>query len=95
VLFQSGWFIENVVSAALIVLAIRTRGPLIGSKPGRLILFAVLAVAIGIPFFPYTSLGRLFGLAPVPFSFYYALGGVLLFYVISVEIAKYFFFRRK
>ncbi len=94
-LFRSGWFIESVISAALIVLAIRTRRPLWGSKPGRLLLFSVLAVACGIPFLAYTPLGRLFELAPVPLSFFFALSGIILFYVISVEIAKHYFFRKK
>ncbi len=93
-LFRSGWFIENVVSAALIVLAIRTRRSLFKSKPGRLLLFAVLAVAFGVPFLPYTKLGQLFELVPLPLYFYGYLTAIILIYVISVEIAKHFFFRR-
>ncbi|MFI5344333.1 MAG: HAD-IC family P-type ATPase, partial [Chlamydiales bacterium] len=93
VLFRSGWFIENVVSAALITLAVRTRRSIFRSKPGKLLLFAVLAVGLGIPFLPYTALGRLFELVPLPLYFYGYLAGIIVFYVISVEIAKYFFFR--
>lgn len=92
-LFQSGWFIENVVAAALIVLAIRTRRPLFKSRPGRLVLFSALAVALAIPFLPYTAFGRLFGLVPVPLSFYGYLGAILAIYVASVEIAKRLFFQ--
>ena len=94
VLFRSGWFIENVVSAALIVLAIRTRSFIFKSKPGRLLLFSVLAVALGIPFLPYTALGRLFELVPLPLYFYGYLASIIVIYFVSVEIAKYFFFRR-
>jgi P-type Mg2+ transporter len=93
-MFRSGWFIESVISAALIVLVIRTRRWTFKSKPGRLLLFAVLAVALGIPFLPYTALGRLFELVPLPLYFYGYLTGIIVIYVISVEIAKYFFFRR-
>ena len=92
-LFRSGWFIENVVSAALIVLAIRTRRYLFRSKPGRLLAFAVFAIAIGVPFLPYTGLGRLFELTPIPLSFYGALGIIVVIYIIAVEIAKKIFFR--
>jgi P-type Mg2+ transporter len=91
-LFRSAWFIENVVSAALVVLAIRTKRSLFRSKPGRLLTFAVFVVAIGVLFLPYTALGRLFELSPIPLSFYPALAAIIVIYIIAVEIAKRFFF---
>lgn len=94
-LFRSGWFIESVVSAALIIFAIRTKSSIFHSKPGRLLTFAILIVALGVPFLPYTPLGRLFELIPVPLSFYGILGGIIVFYIISVEIAKRFFFKHR
>jgi hypothetical protein len=33
--FRTGWFLESVVSAALIVLVVRTRKPFFQSRPGR------------------------------------------------------------
>lgn len=92
-LFQTGWFIESVVSATLIVLAIRTRRSLFRSMPGRLLALAVFAIVIGVPFLPYTTFGRLFGLVPIPLSFYAALLIIIIFYIASVEVAKRFFFR--
>ena len=38
--FRTGWFVESVVSAALIVLVVRTRRPLLRSRPSRLLLLA-------------------------------------------------------
>ena len=32
-LFRTGWFVESVISAAAIVLVVRTRGPLLGCVP--------------------------------------------------------------
>jgi Mg2+-importing ATPase len=94
-MFRTGWFIENVVSAALIVLAIRTRGLLFKSKPSPLLIFSVLFVAIGVIFIPFTPLGTLLGFGTLPLIFYPFLGGIVVIYVAAVEIAKYFFFRKK
>lgn len=38
--FHTGWFIESVVSAAMVVLAVRTRRPVTRSRPGRAMLAA-------------------------------------------------------
>ncbi|MBS0615890.1 MAG: magnesium-translocating P-type ATPase [Verrucomicrobia bacterium] len=93
-LFRSGWFVENVASAALIVLAIRTRKVFSHSRPSRLLLAAVLIVAFGVPFLAYTPLGPMFELVPLPLEFYGALSGIVAFYFLSVEITKRFFFKR-
>ncbi len=93
-LFQTGWFVESVVSATLIVLAIRTRKSLFRSKPGRLLAFAVFAVAIGVLFIPFTPLGTLFNFVPLPLFFYGTLAGIVFFYILSVEIAKRYFYHR-
>jgi Mg2+-importing ATPase len=91
-LFQTGWFVESVVSAALVVLAIRTRGPLFRSRPSHWLTVAILGVIIGVFFIPYTPLGTLFGFVPLPMIFYLPLAGIIFLYIASVEIAKRFFF---
>ncbi len=93
-LFQTGWFVESVASAALIVLAIRTHKPFYRSRPSYLLTFAVLCVVIGVLFIPYTPLGPLFGFVPLPLLFYPPLAAIIFLYFLSVEIAKHFFFRR-
>lgn len=94
ILFRSGWFVESVVSATLIVLAIRTRGPLWRSKPGKLLLFSVLSIVLITLLIPYTSLGELFEFTPLPPIFLIALAGIIVFYIASVEIAKHFFYSK-
>jgi len=95
ILFRSGWFVENVVSAALVVLAIRTRKVFYRSKPSKLLIASVALVTIGILFIPFTSAAQLFGFAPIPLAFYAPLFAIIMIYLLSVEIAKYFFFRNK
>jgi Mg2+-importing ATPase len=91
--FRAGWFIENVITAALTVLVIRTRRVLWHSKPSRLLLFSVLAVVFAIPFLHLTPLGKLFDLVSLPWSFYLAIAVITIFYLISIETAKRIFFK--
>ena len=92
-LFRTGWFLENVVMAALIVLVIRTRKPFFRSRPGNALLVATFATVAATLILPYTPLARVFGFAPVPPLFLLALGVILVFYVVVAEAAKFFFYR--
>lgn len=91
--FQTGWFIESIVSASLIVLVVRTRRPFIKSMPGKYLLGATLIVAIGTLFIPYTPLSKPFGFTPLPLIFYPALGVIVFLYILLAEVAKYFFYK--
>ena len=85
---------ESVISAASIVLVIRTRGPLLHSRPSRALVVATIAVvALTLPL-PWTPLGRLFGFVPLPAEFLLPLLLILLAYVASAELAKGWFYRR-
>ena len=93
-MFRTGWFIESVVSATLVVLAIRTHRFVFKSAPGRLLAFAVFAVIGGVFLLPYFSIGKLFEFVPLPLGFYGAVLGIVALYIASVEVAKRFFFKR-
>jgi Mg2+-importing ATPase len=91
--FRTGWFVESVISAALVVLIIRTRRPFLRSRPGRNLTFATIAV-IGItPILPYTPIGQLLGFVPIPAVFLLLLLGILALYVIGAEMAKKVFYK--
>jgi len=91
--FRTGWFVESVVSAALIVLVVRTRRPFFRSPPSRPLLTATLMVAAATVVLPYTPLGALFGLVPLPASFLAMMGVVILVYGVVAELAKGWFDR--
>ena len=91
--FRTGWFIENVVTAALIVLVVRTRRPFWKSHPGKWLSVATLATVIVVLLMPYSPVAGLLGLEPLAPSFLLALLGVTVFYVFIAESAKYFFYR--
>ena len=65
-LFRTGWFIESVLSASLIVLVIRSRRPFFKSYPSKYLLLATLVI-VGITLvLPFTPLGALFGFTQPP-----------------------------
>ena len=91
--FRTGWFVESVVSASLIVLVVRTRGLFFRSPPSRPLLAATLLVAAVTVALPYTPLGALFGFVPLPASFLAMMGAIILAYAVSAELAKGWFYR--
>lgn len=93
-LFQTGWFVESVVSAALIVFAIRTRHSLFSSRPAPLLAFSIFAVVLVVLCLPFMSFIPFFGFVPLPPIFYLTLAMIVGLYILSVEIAKRFFFAK-
>ncbi|MCX5807127.1 MAG: magnesium-translocating P-type ATPase [Proteobacteria bacterium] len=91
--FRTGWFMESVISASMIVLVIRTRGPFLKSRPGKALLTATFLVAVVTILFPYTPMGTLFGFAPIPLPYILTLLLIVVLYIISAEVAKRFFYK--
>jgi Mg2+-importing ATPase len=92
--FRTGWFLESVISASLIVLVIRSRKPFFRSKPGKYLLIATLSIALITLIFPFTPLGTLFGFAPLSITTYLLLLLIVGLYVISAEIVKRIFYKK-
>ena len=92
-LFQTGWFIESIITQVLVVFAIRTRRLFFRSRPHpSLVLMAlgVVAIALGLPFLPF---GRWFSfVAPPPLFFVYLVVATAA-YLALVEICKALFYR--
>ncbi len=93
--FRTAWFVESVVSAALIVLVVRTRMPFFRSGPSRGLLGATLAVVAAVLVLPYVPpIDRLFDFTPLPPFFLVVLAGIVCLYIVSAEVAKAIFYRR-
>ncbi|MBX3636106.1 MAG: magnesium-translocating P-type ATPase [Rubrivivax sp.] len=92
-LFRTGWFVESVLSAALVVLVLRTRGPLWRSRPSLPLLLATAGTAAVALALPYSPLAGMLGFAPLPAA---VLGWMLLIvalYVAAAEGLKRVFYR--
>lgn len=91
--FQTGWFIESVLSASIIVLIIRTRYLFIRSRPGKYLVAStmlVAAIVITLPFLPETAM---FGFVPLPGVFYVTLAVIIIAYIFVAELAKRVFYQ--
>jgi Mg2+-importing ATPase len=92
--FRTGWFLESVVSASLIVLVIRTRQPFFRSRPGKFLLMATLSIVAVTLILPFTPLAEMFGFSPLPVSFLLLIGVVVLLYIITAEFVKTVFYKK-
>lgn len=92
--FRTGWFLESVISASLVVLVVRTRQSILNSKPGKYLLTATLAT-IGVTIIiPWTPLATQLEFQPLPLSFVLVLGAIVVFYVTAAENVKRVFYSR-
>jgi Mg2+-importing ATPase len=92
--FRTGWFLESVISALVIVLVIRTRKPFFESRPRKYLLSATLLIVGVTIVFPFTPFGSLFGFRPLPIPFFIALEVIMGLYILAAEIAKRIFYKR-
>ena len=92
--FRTGWFLESVVSASLIVLVIRTRNPFFKSRPSKSLFTATLVVVIVTLILPFTPLAPLFGFGRLPISFLLMVGIIIALYLIAAEVTKRLFYRK-
>lgn len=94
-LFQSGWFVESLCTQTLVIFVLRTRRlPFWRSRPSRPLAVTTLAcvgVAVALP---YSPLAGALGFEPLPMAFLAALGGMVVTYLMLVEGAKLWFYRR-
>jgi len=42
--FRSGWFVESLLTELMVALVVRTRGSVLRSRPGRVLLWTTLAL---------------------------------------------------
>jgi len=92
--FRTGWFMESVISASLIVLVVRTRKPFFQSLPGKNLLIATLLV-VGITFLlPFNGIGQALGFGPLPSLFLLFMGIIVVFYIVAAEVTKRIFYKR-
>ena len=92
--FRTGWFLESVVSASLIVLVIRSRKPAYKSKPGKYLLIATISIVVITLILPYTPLAAIFGFSALPIPFLLFIGLIIIMYIFSAELVKKVFYKR-
>ena len=91
--FRTGWFVESVLSAALVVLVVRSRHPFFRSRPGTHLMLATLGVVGATLVLPFLPVAPLLGMTPLPLLFLALLGLIVMMYIASAELAKRVFYR--
>lgn len=92
--FQTGWFIESLLTELVIALVVRTRKPFYRSRPGRMLwmlTLAVSAVTLAVPYLPFS---HFLGFTPLPAWIMAVLVGLTVLYIVAAEIAKKIFYSR-
>jgi len=92
--FRTGWFMESVISASMIVLVIRTKKPFLKSKPGKYLSAATLLIVASALLFPFMPIGKIFGFSQLPISFLLLMGVIVALYIIAAEIVKTVFYEK-
>jgi Mg2+-importing ATPase len=94
-LFQTGWFVESLLTQTLIIHIIRTaKIPFLESRASTaLITTTIVIAAIGIAL-PFSWLGGFLGFVPPPPAYWIALCLILMSYVILTHFVKTLFIRR-
>jgi Mg2+-importing ATPase len=94
-LFQSGWFVEGLLTQTLIVHTIRTQKiPFLQSRASGALLFATSVImAIGV-FLPMGPVAEYFKMQPLPAMYFAFLIAILLGYMVLTQAMKGFYTRR-
>ncbi len=92
--FRTGWFVESIATQTLVVYVIRTRRiPFFKSRPSLPMLLVPTGAALVGAILPFTGLAHLLGFTPLPTTFFLLLFGMVVVYLLLVEIAKTRFYR--
>jgi P-type Mg2+ transporter len=94
-LFQTGWFVESLLTQTLIIHIIRTaRIPFIESRASTpLIATTIIICCIGLAL-PFTWAGTALGFTPLPWLYWPIVFGMLVTYSILTHLVKVWFVRR-
>ncbi len=91
--FQTGWFMESVLSAICIVLIVRTRRSFLESRPSSSLLLATVLVGVLVIWLPFSPLNTLFSFAPLPINFFISMAVIVIFYSLSASVLKHIFYK--
>ena len=92
--FQTGWFVESILTELFILFIIRTHKNFFKSKPGKyLFILSILGLALTI-WLPYSPFANSVGLFPLPLMSLGAMLVIVALYIITADILKVWFFKK-
>jgi Mg2+-importing ATPase len=86
--FRTAWFVESLLTELAVALVVRTRRPALQSRPGALLVWTTVVVALVALALPALPGATVFGFVPLPLPLVGALLGITLAYVLATEAVK-------
>ncbi|MFF5720711.1 magnesium-translocating P-type ATPase [Streptomyces buecherae] len=86
--FHAGWFTENLLTQALVMVLLRTGRRAAEGRVASPVRWAAAALAVLGILLPLTPLGPLWGMAPPPLTYYPLLAGVLALYAAALALLR-------
>ncbi|HWU61651.1 MAG TPA: magnesium-translocating P-type ATPase [Ensifer sp.] len=93
--FQTGWFIESLITELAIVLVVRTGEAFWRSRPSTTLAVLTIIVALFAVTIPYLPGASWFGFVPLPWTVMVGLMAITLLYLATSEATKRWFFRHE
>ena len=94
-LFQSGWFVEGLLSQTLIIHMIRTaKLPFLQSRAAAPLLSMTLVIMAAGVVIPFSRLGAAIGMTPLPAAYFPWLVAILTGYCALTQVVKQWFVRK-
>ncbi len=94
-LFQTGWFVESLLTQTMIVHIIRTRRiPFFGSRASLHMTLTTLIIMAVASWLPYSPFADALGMVPLPPIFWAWIAGFLATYGVLTHIVKTWYFNR-
>lgn len=91
--FQTGWFLESIMTQTLVIFVIRTKRRAFRSHPSRYLIATTLGVVAVSLLFAASPLGASFNLQMLPLPILTAIFFVVALYLVMVELVKGWFYR--
>ncbi len=94
-LFQTGWFVESLVTQTLIIHIIRTnRIPFVQSWASWPLIVTTVIIMCAGAWLPFSPIGPTLGFTPLPALYWPILAATLVAYVVLTQAAKTWLFRK-
>jgi Mg2+-importing ATPase len=94
-LFQTGWFVESLLSQTLIVHVIRTgKVPFLESRASLPLSITGIVICLVGVLLPFLPIGAWFGFVPLPGVYWLALAAILAAYLMLTQVVKSRLIRR-
>jgi Mg2+-importing ATPase len=92
--FRTGWFMVTIWTEFIVLWILRSKDFFMKSVPGKLLFYLTLTMFALTFLFPYTKVGTVIGLIPLPIDHLLLMILIVVLYAFANELIKRFFYRK-